>query len=481
MTRIGTVIALLVAVATAARLPSDNLLRTQPHRQGQSEAAPLLSAANANIIPNSYIVVLKEDAELDDHLLWFNSFLTAQLTRGIEINSLKHVYSIDDGSYKGYSGIFDEELVETIRSSPEVKFVERDQMVYALDVEHNAPWGLARISHKALASEAMDYLYDHAAGEGVTAYIVDTGVNIKHVDFGGRAVWGATIPEGDPDVDGNGHGTHVAGTVAGSKYGVAKKAKIVAVKVLRSNGSGSLSDVIKGIEWAVSAHKKEVAAMEDSDDSKDEQVKPKSKFGKFPYPEDPKDPKKPKEPKEPKEPKDPKDPKEPKDPKKKVRSVANMSLGGGRSRALDLAVDKAVEGGVLFAVAAGNDGQDACNYSPAASKNAITVGATSSNDFMAYFSNHGSCVDVFAPGKDIESAWIGSNTATNTISGTSMASPHVAGVAALLLGEAKYAEMGPRALKDAIIEITTRGVVQGLPTWTENENRLLYNDPPTAL
>lgn len=176
-----------------------------------------------------------------------------------------------------------------------------------------------------------------------------------------------------------------------------------------------MSDVIKGIEWAVNHHRKatiEAAQIDEADDIKtdvaDAHFGTKGNSGKFPFPGEPKKP-----PKNPKEPKNPQHPKHP----KKVRSVANMSLGGGRSRALDQAVDRAVEGGVLFAVAAGNDGQDACNYSPAAASNAISVGATSSIDYMASFSNHGPCVHVYAPGKDIQSTWTGSSKATNTISG----------------------------------------------------------------
>jgi cerevisin len=241
------VFVLSCSLSAAVRIPHHHVIKTQPHRA--YDTAPLLSASNAEVIPNSYIVVLKKDAELDSHLLWFNTLLTGQFTRGDQLNVLKHVYSISDGLMKGYSGIFDENIIDEIRSSPDVAFVERDQIVKALDVEHNATWGLARISHKNLSSLAVpnfDYLYDHSAGENVTAYIVDTGVNIKHEEFRNidnegkgkgtsRAVWGMTIPDHELDVDGSGHGTHVAGTVGGLKYGVAKKVKIVAVKVF-TNG-----------------------------------------------------------------------------------------------------------------------------------------------------------------------------------------------------------------------------------------------------
>jgi cerevisin len=249
---------------------------------------------------------------------------------------------------------------------------------------------------------------------------VDTGINIHHHDFGGRAEWGATIPDGDEDVDGNGHGTHCAGTIAGAKYGVAKKAKVVAVKVLRSNGSGSMSDVIKGIEFVALQHQEQV-----------------NKSG-------------------------------------KAKSVANMSLGGGRSRALDRVVDAAVEAGVVFAVAAGNDGSDACNYSPAASKLAITVGASTVDDTNAWFSNNGKCVDVFAPGKDITSTWIGSDSATNTISGTSMASPHIAGLSALVLGE-DSSDMTPKQVKDYILGHATKDALKFFFVPRSTPNLLAYS------
>lgn len=157
-----------------------------------------------------------------------------------------------------------------------------------------------------------------------------------------------------------------------------------------------------------------------------------------------------------------------------------MSLGGGRSKVLDRAVDAAVEAGIHFAVAAGNDARDACQYSPAASQNAVTVGASSIDDSMAWFSNHGKCVDVFGPGKDITSAWIGSTVATNTISGTSMASPHVAGLLTLFLSQPQHEDKTPKELKDFVIELSSKGMVTGLPIWSKTANRLIYNDPPAG-
>jgi cerevisin len=297
------------------------------------------------------------------------------------------------------------------------------------ETEKNAPWGLARISHREQLGFGTfnKYLYSDIAGEGVDAYVIDTGTNVDHVDFEGRASWGKTIPQGDEDKDGNGHGTHCSGTVAGKKFGVAKKAHVHAVKVLKSNGSGTMSDVVKGVEWAATAHTETVSA---------------AKKGK----------------------------------KKGFKgSVANMSLGGGKSRTLDIAVNAAVDVGLHFAVAAGNDNADSCNYSPAAAENAVTVGASTLGDERAYFSNFGTCTDIFAPGLNILSTWVGSKYATNIISGTSMASPHICGLLAYLLSlqpaaDSAYAvaEITPKRLKADIIAISTRNALSDIPADTPN-------------
>jgi cerevisin len=337
------------------------------------------------------------------------------------------------------------------------------------ELEKNAPWGLARISHREALGFGMwqsilhspsirfrqywlistgtfnKYLYSEDGGEGVDAYVIDTGTNVDHVDFEGRAKWGKTIPTGDEDADGNGHGTHCSGTVAGKKFGVAKKANVYAVKVLKSNGSGTMADVVKGVEWAATAHTDTVSA---------------AKKGK----------------------------------KKGFKgSVANMSLGGGKSRTLDLAVNAAVDVGLHFAVAAGNDNADACKYSPAAAENAVTVGASTLADERAYFSNFGECTDIFAPGLNILSTWVsslksclkhrstdtpsqvGSKYATNIISGTSMASPHICGLLAYLLSlqpasDSAYAvaEITPKRLKADIIAISTRNALSDIPSDTPN-------------
>lgn len=400
------------------------------------------------------------------------------------------------------AGRFSAEALEAIRRSPDVAYVEHDQVVTtqeelfgvddALDgdikTQIGAPWGLARISHrKELGLGTFNkYEFDINGGEGVTAYVVDTGINIDHVEFEGRASWGKTIPRNDVDKDGNGHGTHCAGTIASRKYGVAKKADVVAVKVLGSNGSGSMSDVVGGVLWAA-----EDAAKRAKDAAEELRLTGKTKY---------------------------------------KGSVANMSLGGGKSKGLDDAVNAAVDSGLHFAVAAGNDNKDACDYSPAAAERAVTVGASTIGDQRAYFSNHGKCVDVFAPGLNILSTWNGGNQSTNTISGTSMASPHVCGLLAYLLsieGSPTFtidgaeelvevddhslyheaynlayeampelvkallpepveqvpllarravtgAKITPKALKKAVLELSTKGVLTDLPALTPN--LLIFNN-----
>ena len=303
------------------------------------------------------------------------------------------------------------------------------------ETEKNAPWGLARISHRDSLSFGTfnKYLYSEDGGEGVDVYVIDTGTNIEHVDFEGRAHWGKTIPANDEDADGNGHGTHCSGTIAGKKFGVAKKANVIAVKVLKSNGSGTMSDVVKGVEWAVNNHNAKVEAAK----------KGKGKKG-F------------------------------------KGSAANMSLGGGKAVTLDLAVNAAVDAGIHFAVAAGNDNADSCNYSPAAAEKAVTVGASTLADERAYFSNYGKCNDIFAPGLNILSTWTGSKYATNTISGTSMASPHIAGLLAYFLSlqpskdsAFAVADITPKQLKESLIAVATLGSLTDVPTNTKNVSPFL--------
>lgn len=307
------------------------------------------------------------------------------------------------------------------------------------ELEKNAPWGLARISHRdsLTLGTFSKYLYSTEGGEGVDVYVIDTGTNVEHVDFEGRATWGKTIPLNDEDLDGNGHGTHCSGTIAGKRYGVAKKANIFAIKVLKSNGVGSMSDVVKGVEWAANRHSEQVAAA-------------KSGKGKKGF----------------------------------KGSAANMSLGGGKSITLELTVNAAVDAGIHFAVAAGNDNSDSCKYSPASAEKAVTVGASTLADERAYFSNYGKCNDIFAPGLNIMSTWIGSKYAVNTISGTSMASPHIAGLLAYFLSlqpskDSAYAmaDITPKQLKKTLIAIGTQDSLTDVPSDTGNVSDNYFHDP----
>ncbi|KAG6856388.1 hypothetical protein H0H87_005006 [Tephrocybe sp. NHM501043] len=390
----------LVSSATATPLS------TPPHFNPSIETplrlAPLFVADHPHgTLNNSYIVMLKPGLSQSFKTNHFNLLQAAHNEDPLhgEESGLKHIY--DAHQFSGYAGHFSDAVVQRLRTLPEVAYVEQDQIVKTQDIQKGAPWGLARISHRPRLtfSTFTKYEYDSDGGEGVDVYVVDTGINVAHEEFEGRASWGKTIPLNDVDEDGNGHGTHCAGTIASRKYGVAKKAHVIAVKVLGSNGSGSMSDVVAGVLYASGeAAKKAKAAAEELRTTGST---------------------------------------------KHVGSVANMSLGGGKSRALDEAVNKAVDSGLHFAVAAGNDNRDACQYSPAAAEKAVTVGASTLGDERAYFSNHGKCVDVFAPGLNILSTWVGSPRATNTISGTSMASPHTAGLLAYLLSLYPSAEFNP--------------------------------------
>ncbi|KAG8799148.1 serine protease [Serendipita sp. 411] len=356
--------------------------------------APVVAPSTPHLINNSYIIMLRPDVDSQAMLMHFDFLESAHAEDPLDAEGeggIKHVY--DGPRSKGYAGSFSDKTVERIRAQPEVDYIEMDQVVWAssMDTQKGAPWGLSRISHrpKLRFSTLGKYEYDSDGGDGVDVYVIDTGINIHHEEFEGRAKWGKTMPANDVDEDGNGHGTHCAGTIASRRYGVAKKANVIAVKVLGSNGSGSMSDVVGGVVWA-SAEAAKAAA------------KARAEYIATGY-------------------------------TTHKGSVANMSLGGGKSRALDDAVNAAVDNGMHFAVAAGNDNRDACNYSPAGAEKAVTVGASTIGDDRAYFSNWGTCVDVFAPGLSILSTWIGSKSATNTISGTSMASPHTAGLLAYYL------------------------------------------------
>ncbi|HXT68881.1 MAG TPA: S8 family peptidase [Vicinamibacterales bacterium] len=307
----------------------------------------------------------------------------------------------------GFSARMSDTQAVALSEDPRVRFVEEDSMMFATATQTNPPWGLDRIGQRDLP---LNQTYSYTStGSGVNVYIIDTGIRTTHTQFGGRAskVFDS-IGDGQNGNDCNGHGTHVSGTVGGSTYGVAKAVRLFAVRVLSCSGSGSNSGVIAGVDWVTANH-----------------VSP---------------------------------------------AVANMSLGGGVSTALDTAVRNSIASGVTYAIAAGNSNINAANASPARVSEAITVGASTSSDARASFSNFGSVVDIFAPGVGILSAWRTSDTATNTISGTSMATPHVAGVAARYLQNNRTAS--PATVRNAIVNAATLNHLSGLPTGTAN--RLLF-------
>jgi subtilisin family serine protease len=322
-----------------------------------------------------------------------------------------HLYST---ALSGFAVSLPTTVAERLRTLPGVVAVERDAPVALTATQSSATWGLDRIDQRALPLSGT-YSYT-STGAGVTAYVIDTGLRLNHADFGGRARSGFDSVDGGSADDCNGHGTHVGGTIGGSTYGVAKSVSLVAVRVLDCAGSGTNAGVIAGIDWVTANHQAGQPA------------------------------------------------------------VANMSLGGGASTALDNAVSRSIADGVSFAVAAGNGNaagvpQNACNSSPARVTAALTVGASDRTDAPASFSNFGSCVDLFAPGVGITSDWYTSTTATNTISGTSMATPHVAGVAALYLQRTPTAT--PATVASAVKAATTKDAVR---TNSTANNDLLFTN-----
>lgn len=323
---------------------------------------------------------------------------------------------------KGFSIEIDRRGALALSADPRVKLVEEDPVVRAIATQSNPPYGLDRIDQRNLPL-SNSYVYN-ATGAGSTAYVIDSGVRITHTDFGGRASHGYDFVDGDADAsDCNGHGTHVAGTIGGSTHGVAKSASIVAVRVLDCNGDGAGADIIAGVDWVTAQH----------------------------VPGD--------------------------------KDVANMSLGTliGTSSTIDAAVRNSIADGTTYALAAGNGNalgiaDDACSYSPSRVTEGIVVSATDSTDRKASFANYGTCVDIFAPGVSIQSTWNTSDSATNSISGTSMASPHVAGVAAQYL-EANGAT-APATVSNALTSNATTGKVTS--AGSGSPNRLLYNGFITA-
>ncbi|MFH3940774.1 S8 family peptidase [Acinetobacter nosocomialis] len=361
------------------------------------------SSQAKGIIKNQYIVILNKDIGP-----------AKDFAQNIAKQHGGRILQSYDSALKGFAIYLPDTagtaFIEAMKKNPQVLSVENDTVVNIdATTQTNPDWGLDRIDQKALPLNST-YSYSQT-GTGTTAYIVDTGILSTHQEFSGRVLSGYTaISDGNGTTDCNGHGTHVAGTVGGTTYGVAKNVKLVPVRILGCDGSGASSNVIAGLDWIL-------------------------KNGSKP-------------------------------------AVVNMSLGGAASSSLDSAVENLYNNGYVMVVAAGNSNTDACTSSPARTSNAITVAATDNTDTRASYSNYGSCVDIFAPGSQINSSWIGSNTATRVLNGTSMATPHVAGVVAELLQSTPTAT--PQTITSNLLNQATSDVVKNP---SGSPNRLLYKSP----
>ncbi|KAI2464970.1 subtilisin-like protein [Annulohypoxylon bovei var. microspora] len=369
----------------------------------RAEPAPLIKPRGSKLVEGKYIVKLYENSAisaLDDAMSNFEG-------------DADHVYNVE--GFKGFASALTADDLEKLQSHPDVEFIEQDAImsINAYTTQSGAPWGISRLSHK---SGTSGYVYDSSAGTGTCAYVIDTGIYTEHTEFEGRATFAANYVDSS-DTDGNGHGTHVAGTIGSKTYGVAKKTQLYAVKVLDSSGSGTTSGVIAGMNFVTSDVKTRSCA---------------------------------------------------------AGAVANMSLGGGSSSSINSAAKAMINAGIFLAVAAGNDNQNAANSSPASEPSVCTVGATTNTDARASYSNYGTVVDIFAPGSSILSTWKGGST--NTISGTSMATPHITGLGAYLL--ALEGNKTPQELCSYIASTALSGVLTSIPSGTVN--KLAFNGNPSG-
>ncbi|MEV5240811.1 S8 family peptidase [Streptomyces cinnamoneus] len=390
---------LILAISAATAVTAGATLLALP--AGAAPAEGTVYGVDAkDAVDGSYIVLLKDDAKSAKSGVSAAGQDLAERYGG----KLNRTYT---SAVHGFSASgLDRNEAKRLAADPAVAKVVQNHR-FSINATQEAPpsWGLDRIDQAETKGDGK-YAYPDGAGEGVTAYVIDTGVRISHKDFGGRAAYGFNaVDNNDKADDGNGHGTHVAGTIAGTAHGVAKKARIVAVRVLDAQGSGTTEQVVAGIDWVTKNHK--------------------------------------------------------------GPSVANMSLGGGADEALDAAVQKAIASGVTFAVAAGNESTDAGKGSPSRVKEAITVASSTKDDKQSDFSNFGSVVDLYAPGSDITSDWNDGDSATKTISGTSMATPHVTGAAALYLGGHKDAT--PEQVAGALTQGATADKVSNPGAGTPNK------------
>ena len=354
-------------------------------------AAPIYLADSSNAVTGRYIVVFKAGTPAANISAMAEMNATADQTRG---NS-SQVHFVYGSALNGFAATLSDQAVSELSQDPNVEFIEQDQVITIGATQSPATWGLDRIDQRKLPLNNK-YRYNFT-GAGVAVFIIDTGIRFSHKEFAGRIFTGYDSIDGDFDSsDCNGHGTHVAGTVGGTKFGVAKGVTLVAVRVLDCSGAGTTSSVLAGIDYVTNIHGSE-------------------------------------------------------------KAVATLSLGGAASNALDNAVRNSIADGIVYVVAAGNENRNACQVSPARVEAAITVGATSMTDARASFSNKGRCLDLFAPGVDITSAWFTGNSATAVISGTSQATPHVAGVAALYL---QGHNANPQQVRNAIVGAATSGLVK---------------------